>query len=46
MEEIKLSIDADLVRKILTGFIHDEITRAGYSRAVINLSGGIVHPCR
>jgi NAD+ synthase len=41
MEEIKLSIDANLVRKILTGFIHDEITRAGYSRAVVNLSGGI-----
>ena len=41
MEEIKLSIDANLVRKILTGFIHDEITRAGYSRTVVNLSGGI-----
>jgi len=41
MEEIKLSIDVNLVRKILTGFIHDEITRASYSRAVVNLSGGI-----
>ncbi|HEY5158062.1 MAG TPA: NAD+ synthase [Anaerolineales bacterium] len=41
MEEIKLSIDVNLVRKILTGFIHDEITRAGYSRSVVNLSGGI-----
>jgi NAD+ synthase len=39
--EINLSIDANLVRKILTGFIHDEITRVGYSRAVVNLSGGI-----
>jgi NAD+ synthase len=35
------AIDTDLVRKILTGFIHSEITRTGYSRAVINLSGGI-----
>ena len=37
-----LSIDTALVRKILTGFIHSEITRSGYySRAVVNLSGGI-----
>lgn len=35
------SIDTGLVRKILTGFIHTEITRAGFSRAVVNLSGGI-----
>ena len=41
MAEINLSIDTDLVTKILTGFIHSEITRAGFSRAVINLSGGI-----
>jgi len=39
--ENNLSIDTGLVRKILTGFIHSEITRAGFSRAVINLSGGI-----
>ncbi len=39
--ENNLSIDTALVRKILTGFIRSEITRAGYSRAVINLSGGI-----
>jgi NAD+ synthase len=36
-----LSINTDLARKILTGFIHTEITRVGYSKAVINLSGGI-----
>jgi NAD+ synthase len=36
-----LSIDTDLTRKILTGFIHTEITRAGFSRAVVGLSGGI-----
>jgi NAD+ synthase len=39
--ENKLSIDTGLVRKILTGFIHSEITRAGFLRAVVNLSGGV-----
>jgi NAD+ synthase len=39
--EIDLSVNTDLVRKILTGFIHSEITRVGYSRAVVNLSGGL-----
>jgi NAD+ synthase len=39
--EINLTIDPDLVRKILKEFIRSEITRAGFSRAVINLSGGI-----
>jgi NAD+ synthase len=38
---IDLTINTDLARKILTGFIHSEITRVGYSRAVVNLSGGI-----
>jgi NAD+ synthase len=38
---IDLTIDTDLVRGILTGFIRSEITRMGFSRAVINLSGGI-----
>ncbi len=38
---IDLTIDVNLVRKILTGFIHSEITRMGFSHAVINLSGGI-----
>jgi NAD+ synthase len=36
-----LSIDTDLARKILTGFIRSEITRAGFQRAVLGLSGGI-----
>jgi NAD+ synthase len=36
-----LSINTDLARKILTGFIHSEITRMGFSHAVIALSGGI-----
>jgi NAD+ synthase len=39
--ENNLSIDAGLVRKVLTGFIHSELSRAGFTRAVINLSGGI-----
>jgi NAD+ synthase len=38
---IDLTINSDLARKILTGFIKSEITRAGFSRAVVNLSGGL-----
>jgi len=41
MKRIDLDINSDLARKILTGFLHTEITRAGFSRAVIALSGGI-----
>jgi NAD+ synthase len=41
IEKSDLSINTDLARKILTGFIHSEITRAGFTKAVINLSGGI-----
>lgn len=36
-----LSIDTELTRKILTGFIQTEITRAGFKKAVLGLSGGI-----
>ncbi|MEK6751948.1 MAG: NAD+ synthase [Chloroflexota bacterium] len=36
-----LSINTDLARNILTGFIKSEITRVGMSRAIINLSGGL-----
>jgi NAD+ synthase len=39
--DFNLSINTDLARQILTGFIHSEITRMGFLRAVINLSGGI-----
>ena len=39
--DINLSIDTTLVQKILTGFSHSELTRAGFSRAVVNLSGGL-----
>lgn len=38
---IDLSINTELARQILTGFIRTEITRAGFSRAVVNLSGGL-----
>ena len=38
---IDLSINPELARKILTGFIKSEITRSGFSRAVVNLSGGL-----
>lgn len=38
---INLEINTDLTRKILTGFIRSEVTRAGFRRAVINLSGGL-----
>jgi len=36
-----LNIHTDLAKKILTGFIKSEITRVGFTRAVIGLSGGI-----
>ena len=38
---IDLTINTDVARTILTGFIKSEVTRVGYSRAVIGLSGGI-----
>ncbi len=41
MKKSDLRINAPLARKILTGFIHSEITRTGYKKAVIGLSGGI-----
>ncbi len=41
MIDIDLTINTDLAREILTGFIRSEITRVGFSRAVVGLSGGI-----
>src|SRR3990172_7767035 len=38
---LDLTINTDVARRILTGFIKSELTRVGYSRAVIGLSGGI-----
>ncbi len=39
--EVDLTINAELVAAILTRFIQSEIRRAGFSRAVVGLSGGI-----
>ncbi|MEJ5239751.1 MAG: NAD+ synthase [Anaerolineales bacterium] len=38
---IHLEINTELTRKILVGFIRSEVTRVGFRRAVINLSGGL-----
>jgi NAD+ synthase len=40
-ERLSLEINPDLARKIIVKFIHTEITRAGFSRAVVALSGGV-----
>lgn len=36
-----LNINTDLARQILTGFLHTEITRTGFTRGVLGLSGGL-----
>lgn len=36
-----LAINTDLARQILVNFIRAEVTRVGYTRAVVGLSGGI-----
>ena len=38
---IDLNLNTDLARTILTGFIHTEINRVGFTHAVVGLSGGI-----
>jgi NAD+ synthase len=38
---IDLTINTDLARKILVGFLKTEITRAGFKRALVGLSGGV-----
>ena len=38
---IDLNINTGLARKILTGFIRSEITRSGFDRALVGLSGGL-----
>jgi NAD+ synthase len=40
-KQVDLTINTELTRQVLIGFIHSEITRADFSRAVINLSGGL-----
>jgi NAD+ synthase len=39
--DINLTINTDLAREILVGFVKSEVTRVGFSRAVIGLSGGL-----
>ena len=41
MTAIDLTINTELVGEILTRFIKSEITRTGFQRAVIGLSGGV-----
>ena len=36
-----LTINTDVARQILTGFIKSEVNRVGFTRAIINLSGGL-----
>jgi NAD+ synthase len=38
---IDLTINTDVARMILTGFVKSEISRMGFSSAIINLSGGL-----
>jgi NAD+ synthase len=37
----RMTINPDLARRILTGFIRDEVTKSGMKRCVMGLSGGI-----
>jgi NAD+ synthase len=41
MNNPTLTINTNLAREILTGFIKSEITRVGMTRAVVGLSGGL-----
>jgi NAD+ synthase len=38
---IDLTINTDVARQILTGFIKSEVSRVGFTRAIVNLSGGL-----
>jgi len=40
-EELSLVINTDLTQKILVDFIRSEINSAGFSRAVVGVSGGV-----
>jgi NAD+ synthase len=37
----RLTINTDLARKILVMFLRDAVTKVGFERAILNLSGGI-----
>jgi NAD+ synthase len=36
-----LNLNPDVVRKLLVGFIYDEVTNAGFSKAIVGISGGV-----
>jgi NAD+ synthase len=38
---LDLNINTEVARRILTGFIKSELVRMGFTRAIINLSGGL-----
>lgn len=38
---IDLSLNCDLLRRVVTGFIINEVKKAGFSRVVVGLSGGV-----
>jgi NAD+ synthase len=38
---IDLSLNCDLLRRVLTGFIVNEVRKAGFERVVVGLSGGV-----
>jgi NAD+ synthase len=37
----RLSLNTGVTRQLLTGFVSSEIVRAGFTRAVLNVSGGV-----
>lgn len=37
----KLNIESDVAQLVLTKFLHNEVTKAGFTKAVLGLSGGI-----
>lgn len=41
MGDLNLSLNTELAREILTGFIKSEVTRVGMTRAIVGLSGGL-----
>jgi NAD+ synthase len=39
--KVSLEINSDLTKRVITGFLHSEITRAGFQHAVVGISGGV-----